>query len=519
MEEEKETIKYDRIMGEDYITIRGETDDSHRNYQTRMIAENRIAQFLECSIKRINTCVEYRYRISSMCSLKQLMEKRKFTEQDIRQLILSLSHAIISLEEYLLSEEKILLDPQFIFVDSKETSFGSDKGEEETKRTGERIKFCYYPEKKESFSQSVKDILPYILKRTDHEDGKAIILSYSLYQISLEDRITMGDLTNVLNSPLLGQITGKSQRRERKGKEEKENRENIEEKKEKKKEEIVKDPFVITESEEAVKEQEKKPPSLAGEECRKEKEKDEELEKREKKETFHDRKQKGKEKKKNIREFLVPFFSALLVFIWFGYHYMKGEFLWMENPELYTGIILLIIASNMVYVFGNTFRTVENEREKRKREGKRGGTGEKRKEKEKKNEEISTEKNRALDKARGVKTKAVIKEEVSREANEHKYALLSCQPDKIPNIPVRHFPFVVGRKAGECDFQIMDASIRKKHAGFHRDREEVYLTDYSSGFTSINGHILEERECLQVVPGQEIRFSDFSFIWADQKTL
>ena len=97
-----------------------------------------------------------------------------------------------------------------------------------------------------------------------------------------------------------------------------------------------------------------------------------------------------------------------------------------------------------------------------------------------------------------------------------KYALLSCQPDKIPNIPVRHFPFVIGKKTGECDFQILDSTIRKKHAQLDREDETVYITDYSCGFTSVNGHVLEERESMQIVPGQEIRLSDYAFIWVDQ---
>ena len=225
-----------------------------------------------------------------------------------------------------------------------------------------------------------------------------------------------------------------------------------------------------------------------------------------------------KDKKKNVKEILVPFLSAILVFIWFGYHYLNGEYPWMENPELYTGIILLIIASNMVYVFGNTYQVVEERRRKRKRGGSNRRVGEKREEKEKQKEDIQTGEAGKF-KMNLEKSPNIVVKDTSIDTNEHKYALLSCQPEKIPNIPVSHFPFVVGRKVTECDVQIMDASIRKKHAGFHRDREDIYLTDYSAGFTSINGHVLEEKECLQIFPGQEIRFSDFSFIWADQKTL
>ena len=131
--------------------------------------------------------------------------------------------------------------------------------------------------------------------------------------------------------------------------------------------------------------------------------------------------------------------------------------------------------------------------------------GRKREEKEKQKEDIQTGEAGKF-KMNLEKSPNIVVKDTSIDTNEHKYALLSCQPEKIPNIPVSHFPFVVGRKVTECDVQIMDASIRKKHAGFHRDREDIYLTDYSAGFTSINGHVLEEKECLQIFPGQEIRF-------------
>ena len=51
-----------------------------------------------------------------------------------------------------------------------------------------------------------QNVIAIFLKKADHEHGEAIILAYSLYQTSLEDRITMGDLIKTLDSPALAQI-------------------------------------------------------------------------------------------------------------------------------------------------------------------------------------------------------------------------------------------------------------------------------------------------------------------------
>lgn len=482
MEEEKEEISFERIMGNDYMTIKGKHGEEQRNYQIRMITENRMKYFLDCSVKLIDNGLEYRYRISSMYSLKQVMEKRRFREQDIIQLIEGLIKAAEGLEEYLLSEDKILLDPCFIYVDTinENNKYGISAERD--------LYFCYYPEKEQSFTQSVKAFFPYILKKTDHEDKDAIILAYSLYQISLEDRITIDELKKTLHMPLLAgtkpeenkeqnEVHNVDNEKDIMEGEKKEpvyvDREKTEKKTEQQNQDWTKNTLEIMENASS------KSANKIGNETKKQKDRNEK-----------------KDRKKSIKEIMVPFLSAIIVFGWFGYHYMRGEFPWMEDPELYTGIILLIIASNMVYVFGNAFQAVEEERKKKKHTER-------------------AKKNRGD--AGHMKDKKENQMNGATERKQHKYALLSCQPEKIPNIPVNHFPFVIGRKAEESDFQIMDQSIKNKHAGLEREQGDVYIIDYSCGATYIDGYALKEEESMPILPGQEIRFSDFSFIWADQK--
>lgn len=503
MEGEKETVTFDRIMGDDYVVIKGSMDGGTGDYQTRMIAENQLEHFLECSVKQVDSRMEYRYRITSMRSLEQVIERSSFRAETIRRLIVSLYQAVCQLEEYLLSEEKILLHPRFIYLD------------------GAFVYFCYYPEKTEGFTESIKEFLPYVLKKTDHGDKEAIILAYSLYQVSLEERITMEDLYRTLDSPILRQEAESRtpvKEVEKSDQVEKSDHARMEETGE----QLRKPESASQKREEMQAEQTEpgKPIKMSGErETLRKREEETEQPREEQKPASEPKRQAERTiRKRNIKEILVPLFSSILVFVWFGYHYLRGEFPWMENPELYTGIILLIIASNMVYVFGNTFQAVEEERRKRKKEGK---TENDRPEKKNGSSQAAKQKPEGqMRKTGGRKPMAMVKnKETDKTQEQHKYALLSCQPDKIPNIPVSHFPFVIGKKAGECDFQIMDASIRKKHAEIERDREDIYVTDYSCGATFVDGHILEEKESMQIFPGQEIRFSDFSFIWADQKKL
>lgn len=581
MEEERETIIYDRIMGEDYITVRGNENGSQNNYQARMIAENELEYFLECSVKQVDCCMEYRYRISSMASLEQAMERRTFRQRDIRRLIVSLDRAVSQLEEYLLSEEKILLDPGYIYMDSGRVGGAPCEADGNAS-----IYFCYYPEKEESFTESVKALLPYILKKTDHGDREAILLAYSLYQISLEDRITMEDLKRTLDSPALGRINGEEPEADEIGRREREpdgGKTGAEKRAEKQPAAIAVDQMQRTErdkengdgadrceaqesvrvgygaqkrsaqdhgiknsiwSEGAVQNsafQDGNAQSRDEEKCggeqwaaedksgktntepenaekygggRYKKKRHEKGQYREcasesdlkiKPESrVREKRQKSRDRRQHIKEILVPFISAALVLIWFVYHYMRGEFPWMENPELYMGIILLIIASNLVYVFGNTFQALEEKRKRKRRETQGGAKDAKREARQPDRDSMENRKERNLPRE-------------TEPSADHKYSLLSCQPDRISNIPVNHFPFIIGRKAGECDFQIMDTSIRKQHAKLERDREEIYVTDFSAGATFVDGQIMAPGENMQVFPGQEIRFSDFAFIWADQK--
>lgn len=525
METEQDKTEYIRVMGNDYLVIKG-IPCKEPDYQAKMMAGNAVDHFLKCELKQVDGGVEYRYQITSMRTLEESMARTSFAAQDIRKLVESLEQAVRMLGEYLLSEDKILLDPRRIFC----------------RLSDGKLYFCYYPDKEENFSDSMKAFLPYLLKKADHEDRDAIILAYSLYQAGLEERVTVEDLKRTLSSPILGQAAQEK-------KEEKPRIENRKTEEQNKKTQV--DGEGITEhgpqketQQELQNERSKEkndggngdtdpikrssiPPRTASVMSEEPGEKEWMGKARTPGEGVTERGDKTEKKKtsllrQRLGEILVPLISASVVLAWFGYHSWQGEYPWRENPRLYTGIILLILASNVIYVFGSVLQSLGEKKRIQasfaERNGRQSSYAQ-----ESHGSPQEREKQLSVKKSRTGPVTTVVSPEKKRDGKkqtdhgaEMKYALLSCQPDKIPNIPVRHFPFVIGKKTGECDFQILDSTIRKKHAQLDREDETVYITDYSCGFTSVNGHVLEERESMQIVPGQEIRLSDYAFIWVDQ---
>ena len=130
METEQDKTEYIRVMGNDYLVIKG-TPCKEPDYQAKMMAGNAVDHFLKCELKQVDGGVEYRYQITSMRTLEESMARTSFAAQDIRKLVESLEQAVRMLGEYLLSEDKILLDPRRIFCqlsDGKLSLFAKKSG-------------------------------------------------------------------------------------------------------------------------------------------------------------------------------------------------------------------------------------------------------------------------------------------------------------------------------------------------------------------------------------------------------
>lgn len=147
-------------------------------YKSRMLIENHITGFLECSIVYTEGKENYVYDTTSKTSLYNIYEHGEMNHKMLYVLIESIICGMESAGEYLLPVEHLMLDPRYIFVENN---------------TG-RIFWCYYPGSYNTLKEGMNELAEYILGKADHKEDAAIELAYGLYKQVVNEDYTLREL-------------------------------------------------------------------------------------------------------------------------------------------------------------------------------------------------------------------------------------------------------------------------------------------------------------------------------------
>lgn len=176
-------VSYKKDFGINYMIIKAESQIIN-DYKMRMVCDNKIKGFNSVSVKVFNDKESLYYDISGKISMENKFFRSKMRSKDIREYIMGIQTVLESAKKYMLDVDKILLDFDCVYMTVKE----------------DIPHFCYYPEKKESFAESLQRAFDRIIELADHRDKETVILSYGLQQMGLgENNITIKDIVKFIN--------------------------------------------------------------------------------------------------------------------------------------------------------------------------------------------------------------------------------------------------------------------------------------------------------------------------------
>lgn len=176
-------ISYRREMKHNYLIIDPE-ELIWRNYECKMLSGNRVRGILQFQLRQVDDEVLFYYEITSRQPLSRMLESHLLQENEIRQIILGISHILDRMEEYLLRESCVLLEPDYIYVEPE--SF--------------EIWLCLVPGLERDFPYDYGKLLEYLLGKVDHQDRESVILAYGLYQETRKTNYGMDDILRVMYS-------------------------------------------------------------------------------------------------------------------------------------------------------------------------------------------------------------------------------------------------------------------------------------------------------------------------------
>lgn len=161
-------------------------EEQQIDYQMQMILVNQIEGLLKVSAHQTNDRIDFYYEISSMISLESMYQDRKMKAEQIQLLFLELQHLISVMESYLLDENRLILIPERIYFS----------------KTQENFYFCFAPSqyKKQTFQESLKELIQYIMKCVDHADEISMKMAYSIFHIVIQEHFRLEDILMAINS-------------------------------------------------------------------------------------------------------------------------------------------------------------------------------------------------------------------------------------------------------------------------------------------------------------------------------
>ncbi|MCD8121588.1 MAG: FHA domain-containing protein [Clostridiales bacterium] len=170
-------ISYRREMRHNYLILDPE-DLSWKNYECRMMANNRIEGVLRFQLRQMDHEVRFYYEITSRQPLTRMLEGRDAGVNEIRSLVLGIAGILEKMDQYLLREGIVMLDPEYIYVEPD--TF--------------RIWLCLVPGLERKFPKDFGKLLEYLLGKVNHEDKESVILAYGLYQETRKENYGMEDI-------------------------------------------------------------------------------------------------------------------------------------------------------------------------------------------------------------------------------------------------------------------------------------------------------------------------------------
>ncbi|MCR5354132.1 MAG: FHA domain-containing protein [Lachnospiraceae bacterium] len=151
-----------------------------------MLKENELKTLLTFYTMDVNGKTQFWYDISSKQSIKDYLEQNPISFELLIRIFAAIMVAFEEVAKYLLRTEHILLSAETIYVSRQE---------------GQEVYLCYYPGDQDE-KCGLSDFMNHIIGVLDYADDDLTRLCYSLYEMTLDEHITIGDLYEYIQENL-----------------------------------------------------------------------------------------------------------------------------------------------------------------------------------------------------------------------------------------------------------------------------------------------------------------------------
>ena len=178
--------RIERDISGNYIVL----ECTEINYKIRMLESNRIQGLLPLRVQEENGKKKLYYDISSQICLNDVIAARSLSAADIRTMVYAISRILANAKEHLLSASDLVLAHGMVYVKTPKME----------------PSICCVPGYNGDFAAEFSGFLRELLGAVDQRDKDAVVLTYSLYQASLNENYVMEDILTILRCDTLNAI-------------------------------------------------------------------------------------------------------------------------------------------------------------------------------------------------------------------------------------------------------------------------------------------------------------------------
>lgn len=160
-----------------------------KDYQVKMLLQNHITNIVDIEVRVTNgqTCIYY--DVGSKSSLFDICKNKEFSYDQLVFIVENVISAIEDAKDYLLDVDNLLLSEDKIFWNIEKNELG----------------LIYLPENKNNIMLQFNRLIKFLMSKTNHTDGKAVVYIYGLYRISSKENYSLNNIKRFdVNTDYLG---------------------------------------------------------------------------------------------------------------------------------------------------------------------------------------------------------------------------------------------------------------------------------------------------------------------------
>jgi hypothetical protein len=185
-------VEFKKDLKHNYMVITQE-ELTTETYCIRMLEQQTLSGVLRLQQRFMDNRSLYYYDITGKQSMKNLFTKAYLSYEQLRNLLQEL-YGILNLSyEYLLPEDDFILNPEFIYMDVATYA----------------PYLCFLSGYQQDSKTQISGLLEYLMNKVDYQDKEAVLLVYRLYAISKEEDYTLANMYEVLHKDMRMEVASR----------------------------------------------------------------------------------------------------------------------------------------------------------------------------------------------------------------------------------------------------------------------------------------------------------------------